>query len=357
VRLTSLSLQSFRSYPALSLTFGEQPVHVFVGDNGSGKTNIVEAVSLLSQGRSCLRADFTDMLRYGDGFFKVRAGTLSDDGFASTAECVFQISPRRATAFFVQDVRTPLLSFIGAVPSITFLPQDLDLFTGPPAGRRGFIDALLCQLTPEYASVRLQYERVLKQRNALLKRIAAGETPESDLDVWDAELAQAGELVRARRSGLIGRIGKALHAELASLGEEFGSVVFEEVPAGDDLVSALRAARAKDIIIQSTTVGPHRDDWNILADQHSIGPFLSRGQQRTVFLALLFVSAGLFGSIRKEKPVILLDDVLSELDQHHQDSLLTRLRDHQVFVTTTHPVAQDTGLLMWEVRGGSVTPA
>ncbi len=355
MRIRSLNLEQFRSYDRLSLQFGETSKHVFVGENGSGKTNIVEAVSLLSQGRSCLRADLPDAIRFGNDFFRVRADTISDIGEERTVECVFQTSPRKATAYFIRDIRTPLLSFIGAVPSIIFLPQDLDLFTGPPAGRRSFLDSLLSQLQPDYAAMRLEYERVLKQRNALLRRISDGMASENDLDLWDGQVAEVGGRIRERRSLALARIGEHMPGELAKLGETFGAVVTEQVLQSEDLAESLRSNHSKDILLRTTTAGPHRDDWRILADSRNIGQFLSRGQQRAAFLALLFVSAGLFESIRHERPVILLDDVLSELDQAHQDALLKHLEGHQVFVTTTHPVAHVAGLTMWEVREGTVT--
>lgn len=356
MRLQSLSLRSFRCYDELSLAL-EGGSEILIGPNGSGKTNVVEAISLLSQGRSCLRADFQDMLRFGTDFFRVRAEITSDEGDQRSVECVFQISPRKASAFFVQDVRTSLLSFIGTLPSITFLPQDLDLFTGSPSGRRSFLDALLCQLTSDFAALRLEYERILKQRNALLRRIASGESPASDLDLWDEQLATSGTGVRRRRSLVLGKIAELLPAELSRLGEEFKKLTIDVTAGSGDLLSDLKAGRSKDIILQTTTSGPHRDDWKILADGHSIGQFLSRGQQRTAFLALLFVSAALFASIRKEKPVILLDDVLSELDDGHQKALLKHLKDHQVFLTTTHPIPQITGLRTWDVARGTVTVA
>lgn len=337
------------------MAFGDDLHHVFVGQNGSGKTNLIEAISLLSQGRSCLRADLTDVLRTGEDFFRIRAEAMSDEDATVSAECVFQTSPRRATAYFLGDVKTPLLQFIGAIPSVTFLPQDLDLFTGTPSGRRSFIDNLLSQLTPGYAPLRLEYERVLKQCNALLKRIAHGEASESDLDVWDEELATHGNAVRAKRSDALERISSLLPAELKRLGEDRTEVSVLQLSGSSDLRLALRDARQKDILLQTTTVGPHRDDWVLRADDRSIAQYFSRGQQRAALLGLLFVSAALFRSIRKEKPLILLDDVLSELDEHHQQALLGHLKDHQVLVTTTHPVPQRTGLRTWDVMGGTVT--
>lgn len=362
VRISSLSLKHFRSYDSLELEFGDLGRQFFCGDNGSGKTNIVEAVSLLSHGRSCLKADLSDTVRFGETFFKIRANVMGDDLESRSVECVFQISPRRASAYFVQDVRRPLLAFIGVVPTIIFLPQDLDLFTGPPSGRRNFIDSLLSQLKSDYATLRLEYERVLKQRNALLKRIAQGESNENELGLWDTELAAAGALIISRRNEAIATIGNFLPDELTRLAEMRKKIVVISAgtTTGDDPKNALLVSllkyRSRDIILQTTTTGPHRDDWRIEDDGKDIAVVASRGQQRTILLALLFVNAAMFRTIRRERPIILLDDILSELDKHHQKALLQHLHDHQVIITATHPVAQTEDLNVWNVREGTVTP-
>lgn len=363
MRISSLSLQHFRSYESLDLVFSDAGRQYFFGDNGSGKTNIVEAISILSQGRSCLRADLPDVVRFGGMFFKVSAHLKADDGEEKSVECVFQTSPRKASAYFINDVRTPLLSFIGVLPTIVFLPQDLDLFTGSPSGRRNFLDSLLSQLKPDYAALRLDYERVLKQRNALLKRIAQGESKETELDVWDSELASAGAVIIERRRDALGVIGDLLPAELDRLAENRKDISVIPVSTApgeepkDALLQALQKYRSRDVILQTTTVGPHRDDWRIEDEKRDIAVTASRGQQRSILLALLFVNAALFKTVRKERPVILLDDVLSELDEDHQQALLTHLQDHQVMITATHPTNQKGDLAAWSVADGEVTPA
>jgi len=361
MRLQNIALEQFRSYDKLALSFQGDSSHMLSGENGSGKTNIMEAISLLSHGRSCLKADFEDMLRFGTDFFRIRADLLADAGEAKSVECVFQVSPRRATAYFVQDVRTPLLHFIGALPSIVFLPQDLDLFTGSPSGRRSFVDSLLSQLQPDYARLRMEYEKVLKQRNALLKQIVAGETKESDVDIWDEQLVAAALPVLTRRGELLSLINETIAPELSRLGEQWHDATMQIVSGVSSdtpdvaLRDALKKYRSRDLILQSTTVGPHRDDWQLLAGNRNIALFASRGQQRTALLALLFVSAALFSTIRGERPVIILDDVLSELDENHQRALLLRLKSHQVFVTTTHPL-EHPDIQLWSVNKGVVVP-
>lgn len=358
MRLQSLHLESFRTYSKLSLDFDEGS-QLFLGANGSGKTNIVEAITFLSQARSCLRAQPDDALRFGESFLKIRADVSSDHGEASSLEYVFQVSPKRSSAYFIRDIRTPLLSFIGALPTMTFLPQALTLFTGSPSDRRSFLDALLTQLRPAFAGERLEYERILKQRNALLKQIASGEAQESAIDVWDERLALIGSALIIERLNLLQKMNADLHQHIASLGEAWEEVSLQyalssQGASPQDIQSALLHARPRDCIVQSTTVGPHRDDWLFLADSHDIGVFASRGQQRTALLAILFVGAGLFQEARGERPVILLDDVLSELDPAHQHALLMHLSGHQVFITATHPSEELIDLTAWEVGGGNV---
>lgn len=358
MRLTSLQLESFRSYNKLSLDFDEGS-QLFLGANGSGKTNIVEAISFLSQARSCLRAQPDEALRFEESFLKIRAGVQSDAGEESSLEYVFQVSPKRSSAFFLRDIRTPLLSFIGVLPTITFLPQALTLFTGSPSDRRSFLDALLTQLRPAFVAERMEYERILKQRNALLKQVASGEIEEHALDVWDEQLSLVGSTIIGERQSLLQEINAGLPLHIGSLGEQWKDtkVTYTASSMGerpDDMRATLLRYRSRDIILQSTTIGPHRDDWTLLADGRDIGIFASRGQQRTALLALLFVSAGLFQRARGERPVILLDDVLSELDPAHQNALLTHLSGHQVFITATHPTEELADLTAWEVGGGKV---
>ncbi|MSR68060.1 DNA replication and repair protein RecF [Candidatus Peribacteria bacterium] len=364
MRLTSLSLEQFRSYDRISLDFSDTNRLVFVGENGAGKTNLVEAISFLSVGRSCLRAKPEDALRWGTDFFRMTAGTRSDEDEESSVEYVFQQSPRRQSAMFIRDVRTPLLQFIGALPTIVFLPQDLDIFTGSPSMRRSFLDVLLSQLKPDYAAKRIEYERVLKQRNAVLSRIADHEAGLDDLSLWDGRLAEIGAGLILLRDEMIVLFNRSLQKTIADLGEtEWNDVRMmhdrktreTEVAAIEaEMRQLLLAARDRDLVLCSTTVGPHRDDWHLQALGHNVSLFASRGQQRAAFIALLLTSALLFKEVRGERPVILLDDVLSELDCHHQKALLSSLEGHQVFITTTHSVSLEQKCEVWEVGEGNV---
>ncbi len=367
MRLTELHLEQFRSYEKLHLTFDESERQLFVGENGEGKSNLLEAISFLSMGRSCLRAQSEDVLRWGTDFFRVRGCVISDEGTSSTLEYVFQKSPRRSAAMFLQDVRTPLLHFIGALPTIVFLPQDLGMFTGSPSARRGFLDALLSQLKPDFAGHRIEYEQILKQRNALISRIADGEASLDELDLWDGRLATAAAALTEERDECIALFNETLSATVVTLGEAEWSgarILHERKTRSSDaasieveLLELFATCRQKDIALRATTVGPHRDDWHIQALGHDIATFASRGQQRAALLALLLTSAKLFEQVRGERPVILLDDVLSEFDAHHQQALLTSLAGHQVMITSAHQVKLKGEASVWKVGDGKVERA
>lgn len=345
MRITTLLLDRFRSHRLLELPFGEAGIEAFVGENGTGKTNLAEAISFLSLGRSALGGETEDVTRWGETFFKVRAATVSDAGEERTLEVVCQLSPRKQKAFFINDVRVPFAEFVGALPSVVFLPQDLGLFSGGPDRRRGLMDGLLSQLDPKFLPLRMEFERLLKQRNALLKRIGEGEAKESDLDPWDADLAKSGAALQQKRLAIVSGWNEGFPGHVRSLGETWADIRIEYVrkttateqsALGEELVAQLLHYRSRDCIVGSTTTGPHRDDWRILADGRDICGFASRGQQRASLLALLFTCMDQFRSIKREQPVIILDDVFSELDDRHQNALLTSLAGCQVFLTATH---------------------
>ncbi|MBT4119394.1 MAG: DNA replication/repair protein RecF [Candidatus Peribacter sp.] len=359
MRLTSISLQQFRSYSEHRMEFGEENVHVLVGPNGVGKTNILEAISLLSLTKSCQKADETDIMTWGTEFYRIKAQALTDGDEEKSLELVSQVSPRKQKACFINDVKVPINQMVGSLPTVIFLPQDLEIFTGAPARRRGFLDQLLCQVSPEYMQVLMQYAKVIKQRNSLLRKIAEGSARRTDLAVWDERTAETGTVVMLRRLELCEMLQCTFGQELATLGEnwEDAQIIYERKgeardfgTAKSEMMDLLSHFQNRDIVLQSTTIGPHRDDWKVIVDGRDISTFASRGQQRTAVLALLFLEVSYLELQRGEKPVILLDDVFSELDDHHQTSLLKSFEEHQVIITTTHIPSEVHGARIWEMK-------
>ena len=365
MRLHSLQLQQFRSYGELELDLSSGDVHVLVGPNGAGKTNVLEAVSLLSFAKSCLGADEGDLLQWDMTFYRVRGSGWTDAGEQRQLEVVSQIAPRAAKVCYLNDVKVSVDSMVGVLPTVLFLPQDLQLFLGAPSLRRRFLDRLLCQVSPEYLRSFTQYQKLLKQRNALLRRVQEGANSATDLDAWDHHIVSAGVPITLARLELIGTLALTLPEEIRTLGEQWSQIeiVYESSCEGSDaeslrsaFLTKLSSCRSRDIAMQSTTVGPHREDWSVMIDGRSLSTFASRGQQRTALLALLLLQVSYVELRLGEKPVILLDDVFSELDDHHQRCLLESLGGYQVVLTTTRMPsgAPEENVTVWDVSEGNV---
>ncbi len=364
MRLLSLTLEQFRNYPGLSLDLSGGDVHVFLGPNGSGKTNILESISILALTKSFLGAEEQDVKQWGADYYRVKGMARNDEGEETELEVFSQTVPRRQKACFRNGVRIALNEMVGQFPAVAFLPQDLSLFFGPPAERRRFLDQILCQTSPEYFLALIDYQKLLKQRNALLKSIADRQADRESIGVWDRQIADRGAFLTCMRLELLETFNLTLSEEVRSLGEtwEQAQVVYQrsggarvERELSDEIVGLLQKNLERDLILQSTTVGPHRDDWHVAVDGHVLSTFASRGQQRIVVLALLFLEASYLELRRSETPVILLDDIFSELDDEHRAKVLHSFGRHQVFMTGTHaPGTEGVNAAVWEVGGGEV---
>jgi len=362
MHLLSLSLENVRSYPRLALDFSGT-MECFVGPNGSGKTNLLEAISMLSHITSCRGAEDIDVLRWGEKYFRIRADAIDVSGERKSFEIVREFAPRVRSACFANDIRVSAGDFFGLLPTVIFLPQDLQLFSGPPAERRRFLDRVLVQVRPGYVREFQAYQRILKQRNALLKRITAGHAQRGDIVPWDAALVRHGAAVTLARLELLETLTMSLLSETRSLGESWSEVTLVCDRKGtartaealeQELLSLLLERLNQDVLLQSTSVGPHRDDWWVRVDGRDLCIFASRGQERVMLLALLFLEISYVELRRGERPVVLLDDVCSELDEAHCEHLLSVLCDAHVFLTSTHALPKLSARQCWEVQQGTV---
>ncbi|MBT3834980.1 DNA replication and repair protein RecF [Candidatus Peribacteria bacterium] len=343
MRLTSLKLESFRSYQTLSLEFnGEEKPVMLLGENATGKTNVLEAVSILALLKSQRKAHETDMISWEQSHYRITGILKSDTGEEKTLEVVSQVIPRKQRGFFVNGVRTPAQRYVGTLPLITFAPDDLDLFTGSPGGRRRFVDQLLCQVSSSYLQALSEYEKSLKQRNTMLKQIREGICNTDSLNIWDEKIATLGSLITVDRLRLFERLQNGIFKELIILGEKPSSSEFkyirktsglDDAQIRSELIEQLAFNRERDIIIANTTTGPHRDDWILEIDSRDISTFASRGQQRAALLALLLLQSSFLEERKSEKPVLLLDDIFSEFDEKHRTAVLNGFSQNQVIIT------------------------
>jgi DNA replication and repair protein RecF len=362
VRVTGLTARDFRNYERADVALGDR-LTVIVGPNGAGKSNLLEAVYFGCTGRSPRTSNDRDMLRRGATAARVTVATTGDDGDDHTLEAGFE--PGEPKLLRVDGSPVDSLLATDARPLISvFLPERLELVKGAPANRRSHLDELVAALWPARAATRAAYSRSLAQRNALLGRIRGGSAAPDSLGAWDAELARHGAELMESRAEAVGLLAPRFTARAADLGlPERAEVAYRpRSPAGDadDLAAELLERRAADLERGFTAHGPHRDDVRLVHASEPLRGFGSQGQQRVGLLALLFAERDLLAEQRARPPLMLLDDVMSELDGPRRRLLADLLREAgQGVVTATElehvPGHDGPGVVVLEVAAGEVS--
>jgi DNA replication and repair protein RecF len=372
VEVQRLQLTSFRSYDALDLGFGAGP-QVIVGANAAGKTNLLEALALLGSGRSHRTATEIELIAWSAEFARV-AASVQQAGAVGPMEVevvLARSSPSAARKRIrVNGVPRRASALTGSLRVVLFAPEDMLLVVGSPALRRGALDALAAQRFPLYARTLSTYGRALQQRNGLLRAIREGLAGSDQLAYWDELLINEGGTLVAQRLDLLEELAAPLaaaHAEIAPEEEALVAAYVTNAPAlpGEGPPDALRRRLAetaeKELWNGSTLVGPHRDDIGFSIGERELSTFASRGQQRTAILAFKLAALDLLTALDGHPPLLLLDDVFSELDPRRRAHLVRRVGElPQAFITTTALSDLDAELIrlasVLEVRPGSVRP-
>ena len=360
----ALHLRDFRNYERAEAHLGER-LTIVTGPNGAGKTNLLEALYFACTGRSPRTSTERELPRHGKGVARVTLATRDDDGIEHLIEAGF--TPGEQKSLRVDGAPVDSLLAVAQRPLVSvFLPDRLGLIKGPPAGRRAHLDSLVAAVWPARASTRTAYSRALAQRNALLGRVRAGVASAASLPSWDAELAHHGAQLMADRAGVLELLAQPFETRGAQLGLP-GSPSVEYRPrcaAADPegLRAELGARHAADLERGFTAHGPHRDDVRLSHAGRSLRTYGSQGQQRVGLLALLFAERDLLQAERGRPPLMLLDDVMSELDSARRELLADLLcSGGQSLVTTTDlaivPGAHDPGTRVIEVSDGLLSPA
>lgn len=332
--LSSLRLRNFRSYSDASFEF-EQGVNIVVGPNASGKTNLLEAILMLSYGRS-YRAKDRDTVQHSKDWARIDA--LHNNSPRTLKLESNPQSSRVLKTFEIDGLPKKRLQLADTIPIVLFEPTDLQLLTGSPERRRSFLDALLARTEPDFSRLARMYERTLAQRNAFLKQ---GARNKSELFVWNLRLSEAGGKIAELRLGLVDQINKKLgkhYKDVANENKEIKAVYQTELgPAsyGSHMLKKLEQEVSRDITRGFTGVGPHRDDMVLYFGEKTAIETASRGEVRTLVLGLKMLELEMVEKAREQKPLLLLDDVFSELDGARRKALTEFLKDHQTFITTT----------------------
>ncbi len=332
--IDSLRLQKFRSYRDESFEF-DQGVNIIVGPNASGKTNLLEALLVTMRGTS-FRAKDTDLVAFGAPWARLDA--TGPDG-VRTVKLMRQDSGLIKKEFVIHEQKLSRLSLQRTLPAVLFEPNHLLLLHGSPEPRRDYLDDLLELLVPGYTKTRRDYRRTLAQRNALLKH---GSNVRQQLFAWNIRLSDLGAQIVRERAALTQRLNQKLgplYAELAGSRKAGVAVSYQtggEVEQyGSILLHQLEQRTEIDIERGFTTVGPHRDDMEVTFNGRLAALCASRGEARTVLLALKVIELGLVEEARSIRPLLLLDDVFSELDGQRRRALTQVTKGYQTFITTT----------------------
>ena len=340
--IQSLRLHDFRSYHQVLLT-PPAGVTVFVGENGAGKTNLLEAVHLCCLGRSHRTAFDREMIRAGQETAAVQVRVQRADGVDEVGVRLYSPLQKKRKLLYINGktaARTGEL--MGHVTCVMFSPEDLDIVRGAPQGRRRFVDMLLSQCGAGYYYALQTYNAALKQRNALLHDLARGGNP-AQLDAWDEQLAAAAApMVRARQYAAqnLSTLSRGHYAYISGRENEpvslrYAGCLAESAQPSEDLLRLLQRSRAEDIRRMTSTVGPHRDDLALSLCGQDMRAFASQGQMRTAVLSLRLAELDMLTERQHEAPLLLLDDVLSELDVGRRARLLERIRGVQTLLTCT----------------------
>ena len=378
MRLVRLSLTNFRNFARLTLDF-PRPITLLQGGNAQGKTNLLEAIYYLATSRSPRASADREVVNWLAFEEPLPFARLVADVVRGGSPVRLEITlvqqanqggnaPRFSKQVRINGVNKRALDLVGCLPVVLFLPRDIRLVTGSPAGRRRYLNVTLCQIDAAYCRALAQYERVLTQRNALLRELRerGSERGEEQLRFWDERLVTLGSLLTARRAALVEALdeeARRQHRELSAGRERlrlrYVSGITERLPlAGQQLAlklegamepptvdtdriaalfqERLRAMRSREIAAGMSLLGPHRDDVHFLIEGRDLRAYGSRGQQRTAALALKLAEVTVMSRELGEPPLLLLDDVMSELDDARRRALLALLTSvPQAIVTAT----------------------
>lgn len=332
--IESIELKNYRNYDKLHMDFSHG-TNILYGDNAQGKTNILEAIYVCATTKSHRGSKDKEIIQFDRDESHIKLNVRKRD---VPYRIDMHLKKNRAKGVAVNGVPIKKASeLFGIVNVVFFSPEDLNLIKNGPAERRRFIDLELCQLNKLYVHSLVQYNKIVTQRNKLLKDIMFRPDYEETLDIWDMQLVQYGrEVIRCREAfvgqlnDLIGGIHRQLSGEKESL-----HISYEPNVTVDMFEDTLRKSRPSDLKQRTTLTGPHRDDLSFIINDIDIRRFGSQGQQRTAALSLKLAEIELVKKIVNDYPILLLDDVLSELDGSRQNHLLSGINHIQTMITCT----------------------
>lgn len=342
--IQELELNRFRNYKKECLTFDEG-INILYGQNAQGKTNILEALYISSTGKSHRTNNYNDLIQRGQTGFEIKLRAKINDRENSI---IIRYSKDKKKSAEINGIKRDKLSdILGTLNMILFSPETLEVVKGSPAVRRKFLDILLCQTNRQYLHLLKRYNSLIKNKSIALKRGRTERKYEEIIPVWNEHISTYGGKIIYLRNNAINKLNKYMKKEIHKItdGAESSELIYktfcetnedrDEKYYEDQLLKSLNVGMQKEMCISQCVFGPHRDDFEIMLNGMNSRQYCSQGQQRTLALSLIIAELFYIEEIKGEKPVLLLDDVLSELDLKRQEYLLRGLTNVQTIITTT----------------------
>jgi DNA replication and repair protein RecF len=340
MQIKGISLYNYRNYSKTSFEFSDG-VTVVYGPNGAGKTNILEAVSFISTGKSFRAIIERELIKISADFAKIK-GDLSNGDSLESIIALKPNSNRVQKSFKQNSVIRPATRFIGILKTIMFSPEDIRLVAGSPSRRREYLNKFLSQISPDYHKNLIKYEKILKQRNKLLesyKSFFSKDVFNAQYDLWTGQLAECGIYIQNERRKFFS-YATAYMPEISRDIYPRGNVLKLKYFANSISIEKLNSLKGKEILKGTTQAGPHRDDYGffftdeIAEEDLDLRSYGSRGQQRTSVLGLKLLELKYMKEVSKENPIILLDDIFSELDEDYRKAVENIIKNQQTIITT-----------------------
>jgi|CXWL01.1.fsa_nt_gi DNA replication and repair protein RecF len=370
MRLNHLEITDFKNYQQLEADLSGEQQLILVGNNGQGKTNFLEAIVVLALSKPLQSLPLRELVNWSaesqDGafpsFLRVKGDVVGLQGQQSL-EVICGSTAKMPKTLKIDGQKTKAQDYIGTLKIVLFTPQDMNMMMLAPQLRRRYVNILISQIDREYLTHLSRYQLVLKHRNRLLQGIKAREAKTMELDYWDDLLVQHGTVILAKRRELFSNLNVQLSQHYQELSGE--SVNFrlhwkKEWPEGEEKLSAsfrhyISDRRDRDIEAGNTCGGPHREDFEFHMNDRNLSQCGSRGECRTAILALKLAELSYMTTSSGESPVLLLDDVFSELDPSRQKNLLRLFQVDQVIMTSTHLDSIPDNARVWRIEQGRIT--
>lgn len=346
-RLHQLALTNFRKYASLDLSFDQEGITCFIGPNTVGKTNILEAIYILSLLKSFRTSDLKDCILWGQEYTMISCKTEIGENTLELAVNMLG-GQRLQKSFKKDDIFVQTTEYIGAMPVVFFSPDDINILLHSPKERRRYMDILLSQADKEYLADLVLFKKIIKTRNALLKAINRESSPSSELQYWDLELAAVAIRMSRKRHALFDTLKSPLretYQEIAQTDDLLNIEYKSQIKADwtvEEYLHQLNKRQQRDIFLEATSLGPHRDDFFFYVNEKSIDTYASRGDTRSIILALKLSEIEYISQHLGTLPLLLLDDVFSELDMERKQMLLDVIPEGvQTFITSTDALSVD----------------